>query len=166
MSAILGGVAPVLGFYTGIAALLGLVLSTLLGFRAEMAWTTLSLIGAATGCTHIFLLARFGGRTFHAAVRLRLAAAPRTELKSHRAPPATTLLLLGSILGAVVGLLLGGPGVIVSHFFWGCVALGIIVGTILVLGFAASALCGEKCREERDKRKNEVGEESGSDFNC
>jgi len=131
LSAVIGGLAPVVGLYAGIGALLGFVVAAVFGLRAEAAWPVFTFAGVLLGFAHVLVrgLIRLRAR----GVTPSLAPAESRERGANLdvATERKLTLLLGPIIGAVVGLVLGG----VSPFFWECIALGTVVGILL---YAAS----------------------------
>lgn len=52
VSSVLGGLMPIVGIYAGLGAALGFLCTVLLALRAEVAWTTFTLVSVLFGLAH------------------------------------------------------------------------------------------------------------------
>jgi hypothetical protein len=140
LSAVVGGLAPVAGVYTGVGALLGFLSTIVLGLRAEDAWPSFIIPGMILGGTHALLLTRNRRSTpnpqhpRHESWPTELGGDPSGE-KLRR-----LLLFVVVVLCAILLVLLAGPHFITSNFVWTYVAVGAIAGYALLVGIAVSRM--------------------------
>lgn len=151
VSAVLGGLAPVVGLYVGIGAVLGFLLSALFGFRAETAWPAMIFLGLIVGCTHLLLLTRKRRAILRIPSGTPEPCVSEVEYNGSIGKLGRLSLVFGIVVGAFLLLLFAGPPGIVSPFVSVCVALGLIAGYALFLGFAVSSIFHKTCRQRDGK---------------
>ncbi|MEN6558120.1 MAG: hypothetical protein ABFC54_08065 [Thermoguttaceae bacterium] len=151
VSAVLGGLAPVVGLYVGIGAVLGFLLSALFGFRAETAWPTMIFLGLIVGCTHLLLLTRKRRAILRIPSGTPEPCVSEVEYNGSIGKLGRLSLVFAIVVGAFLLFLFAGPPGIVSPFVSVCVALGLIAGYALFLGFAVSSIFHKTCRQRDGK---------------
>jgi len=144
VSAVLGGVTPVVGLYVGIGAVLGFFMSVLLGFRAETAWPTMTVLGLVGGCTHLLLLKRKRRSIPRIPVPTPELCIKEVKHKGNVEKLGRLSLVIAIVVGTVLLFLFAVPQGIASPFLWTCVVLGVMAGAALFLGFAVSSIFYER----------------------
>lgn len=141
---ILGGLFPLVGCWAGIAGVVGLFLTTVVDFDASQGWPLSIGAGITVG---VILSAGRGFARRGRGGRPRGFARPATR-RAHpglRFTGPITVLTLGPLTGAAIGILVFGVHMVGSWPFFLCVGFGAGASVALLLGLA----CGRVARPER-----------------
>lgn len=167
VSAVVGGVLPTVGWYTGFGAVLGLFAGPVFGLNYQY-WPLFTLSGVTLVFVHLLVTswrtrAERGTRRVLSCASGRAKAEEYVEDDSRQCKGNESLIVMGavtlilaSVVAVFVASLIVGQSILGSSFFWKTTVLGVIVGAVLFLGFAVAALC-QRSRERR-RRKADISD--------
>ena len=162
---ILGGLAPVVGFYAGVGALLAPFVYLATGGYPPIGWLVSILVGMVFGITQLLLAGRSvplapnadeppGGRRHWRAKEL----GPSRRRRPRLVGPIVSLVVLGPIVGAGVGRAIAGPLAPKFYLFYACVALGAVIGLALFAGCLTAVAFESACDKWARRARNGVSE--------